>query len=183
VCDARVADAVSLSEVASRVLISALATSVLLSAPPAAAGGRSTRCAAREPHPGRPVVGGAHQLVPSGAATLLLCRYRGLNPARTALRLRSSRLLTGRTEITSITAALNKLPRANAVFHCPMDDGSAILATFSYATGGDVVIRIGLHGCRTVTGPYLPVRTAISPDGRGLSRSWSGWCPELPGRD
>jgi hypothetical protein len=168
VCDARAGGAVSLSKVASRVLTYALAAAVLLFAPPAPASGGSPRCAAREPHQSRPVAGGAHQLVPGGPATLLLCRYRGLNPARTALRLRSYRLLTDRTEITSIAAALNALPRAKAVFHCPMDDASAIFATFSYAARPDVVVRIGLRGCRTVTGPYLPVRTAISAGGPRL---------------
>lgn len=166
-CDSRTG-AVSLSDVAPRILTSALAAAVLLCALPAGARGGSPPCAAREPRQDRPVAGGAHQLVPSGAATLLLCRYRGLNPARTALRLRSFRLLTGRTEITSITAALNALPRAKAVFHCPMDDASAIFATFSYTARADVVVRIGLRGCRTVNGPYLPVRTAISPGGARL---------------
>jgi hypothetical protein len=168
VCDARIRDVVSLSSVAARVLISAIAASVLWNAPPAAASGPSPRCATREPRPARPVLGGGRQLVPSGAAKLLLCRYRGLNSARTALRLRWYRLLTGRTEITSIATALDKLPRAKAAFHCPMDDGSAILATFAFAARRSVTIRVGLRGCRTVTGPYLPVRTAISPGGARL---------------
>jgi hypothetical protein len=167
-CDARTGSAVSVSALATRVMILVLATSMLLFAAPAAANGRSPGCAAREPHPGRPVAAGVRRLVPSGAATLLLCRYRGLNPSRTALRLRSARLLTGRAEITSITAALNRLPPATAVFHCPMDDGSAILARFTYPAGREVVIRIALRGCRTVAGPYLPVRTAISPGGARL---------------
>ena len=49
-----------------------------------------------------------------------------------------------------------------------MDDGSEITATFVYATGAAVSVRVGLTGCRTVTGRYLPVRTAIGPDGQRL---------------
>jgi hypothetical protein len=41
-------------------------------------------------------------------------------------------------------------------------------ATFSYPASSDVVIRIALPGCRTVAGPYLPVRIAISSGGARL---------------
>lgn len=49
-----------------------------------------------------------------------------------------------------------------------MDDGSEIIATFSYADGAHVGVRIGLRGCRTVTGAYQPVRTAAGPRGERL---------------
>jgi hypothetical protein len=164
--DAYLAGDVSRRDVLARILIAAFAVSALVATSPAGAG--PGRCAAREPRLATPLSAGPHALVRVGAATLLLCRYRGLNPARTALRLRSSRVVTDRAVVGSITAAFDHLPRQRASFHCPMDDGSAILATFSYARGADVAIRVGLRGCRTVTGPYLPVRTAISPGGARL---------------
>jgi hypothetical protein len=151
-----------------RAVLPAVAVAVLFAAPPAATGAHMSRCAAREQQPVKPVAGGSARLVVGGATGLLLCRYRGLNPAATALRLRSSRLITDRAEIASIAFALNHLPRETAVFHCPMDDGSAILATFSYPRGAEIVIRIGLRGCSTVSGTYLPVRTVASPGGDRL---------------
>jgi hypothetical protein len=49
-----------------------------------------------------------------------------------------------------------------------MDDGSAVLLRFFYADDAVTAIRVGLTGCRTVTGPYLPLRTATSPAGARL---------------
>lgn len=115
-----------------------------------------------------PVAGGPRELMPPGARTLVLCRYRELNPAATALRLRSARLVTDRVQVVGIATALNALPSEGSGFHCPMDDGSAILATFSYPQRAAVVVRVGLRGCRTVTGPHLPIRTAISLGGARL---------------
>lgn len=100
--------------------------------------------------------------------TLLLCRYRGLNPAATALRLRSSLLVTDRVEVAAIAAALNALPPSRGVFQCPMDDGAAIIATFTYPQGAAAVVRIGLRGCGTVTGVHLPMRTVGTRRGERL---------------
>jgi hypothetical protein len=124
-------------------------------------------CAPHEPRLVAPV-GVPGPLVRPGAARLLLCRYRGLNPASTALQLRSSRVISDRAEIGSIVAALNALPKARARVSCPMDDGSAILATFVYPAGPVATVRVGLRGCRTVTGLHPPVRTAASPGGARL---------------
>ena len=142
------------------------AVAVSVAGQPAAAAAHS-RCALHEPRLVAPA-GTQHPLVRPGATGLLLCRYRGLNPRSTALRLRSSRLLTDRSEIASITATLSALPRETAGIHCPMDDGSAIIARFTYARGGEAVVRIGLSGCRTVTGLSPPVRTASTPAGARL---------------
>ena len=145
------------------------ATAAFLLGASSATGSRNTlRCEAREPGPVKPVAGGPHPLVRSGATTLLLCRYRGLDPPRTALRLRSSRRITNRADITSIAAALNRLPSSKAVFHCPMDDGSAIFATFTYSRGAETPVEIELSGCRAVTGPYLPARSAAGSGGARL---------------
>jgi hypothetical protein len=128
----------------------------------------SVRCPRLAPSLVAPGPPAAATLVRPEARSLLLCRYLGLNPKTTALRLRSSRLLTSRMEVRTIAALLNGLPPLGTGIHCPMDDGSEITATFAYATGAKVIVRVGLTGCRTVTGRYLPVRTAISPAGQRL---------------
>ena len=126
------------------------------------------RCSVREPPPIAPHPGGPRLLARTGANTLLLCRYRGLDPKATALRLRSSRLIVDRSEIDAVAAALNALPPEQSGLHCPMDDGSAIFASFSYPHGADALVRIGLRGCETVAGAHPPVRTAAGPAGARL---------------
>jgi len=148
-------------------LAAALAGSALLAAAWHAGAAVPPRCALHEPRSVVPA-GAQHALVRPAATRLLLCRYRGLNPGSTALRLRSSRLLTDRPVIASIASMLNALPRERTGIHCPMDDGSAIIATFSYPRGDERVVRIGLSGCLTVTGASPPVRTAITPGGARL---------------
>jgi hypothetical protein len=119
--------------------------------------------------PPAPSVSGARApLVPAGATSLVLCRYRGLNPPTLARRLLAMHRVTGRAEVESIAAALNTLPVSRGVFSCPMDDGSEIIATFVYAQRTSVAIRIGLRGCETVTGTHPPVRTAAHPAGQRL---------------
>jgi hypothetical protein len=119
--------------------------------------------------PPAPTVSGARApLVPAGATSLVLCRYRGLNPPTLARRLLAMRRVTDRTDVASIAAALNALPVSRGAFSCPMDDGSEILATFTYARRASVAIRIGLRGCETVTGIHPPVRTAARPAGQRL---------------
>jgi len=133
------------------------------------AGARATtNCPVHEPQPLIPMRKGPRLLVRPGATSVLLCRYRGLNPRATALRLRSSRLITRHSELASVVTGLNGLSVAKGVLNCPMDDGSAILVRFSYPHRAATTVRIGLTGCRTVTGAYLPLRTAASPDGARL---------------
>jgi hypothetical protein len=124
-------------------------------------------CALHEPTLVAPT-GAPGPLVRPGAVRLLLCRYRGLNPGSTALRLRSSRVITDRVEVASIVSTLDALPVARVRVSCPMDDGSAILASFGYSAGPEAIIRVGLRGCRTVTGPHPPVRTAVTTAGARL---------------
>jgi hypothetical protein len=77
-------------------------------------------------------------------------------------------VITDRAEVGSIVSTLNALPVERARVSCPMDDGSAILASFVYPAGLVATVRVGLRGCRTVTGPHPPVRTAASPGGARL---------------
>jgi hypothetical protein len=126
------------------------------------------RCPSIAPSLAAPGAGSAGRLVRAGARSLLLCRYNGLNPAAAARRLRSSRQVTARREIAALAAELNALPSLPKLVNCPFDDGSEIVATFAYKSGGDVVVQIGLTGCRVVRGSRPPVRTASGPDGQRL---------------
>jgi hypothetical protein len=110
----------------------------------------------------------AQSLVPSGARWLVLCRYHGLNPAALAGRLERSAAVTAHTTLTGVAAELNALPsQGNYVFHCPMDDGSEILAIFGYPSGTTDTVSIGLTGCQLVTNGRI-TRTASRPPGPAL---------------
>jgi hypothetical protein len=137
----------------------------------AAAGGSAAAlasgCPATAPAPPEPA-GMAGPLVSVQARSVLLCRYHGLDPAASAHHLLSAHLVTVRAQAASIAAAIDALPALSRLVHCPMDDDSEIVATFRYASGGHTAVRIGLLGCRTVTGPTLPIRTAANPAGQRL---------------
>ena len=109
----------------------------------------------------------AGPLVPTGASALLLCRYRGLNPASTAHRLDGSRDVTGEAELKRLTGEFDALPKASLMFHCPMDDGSEITGRFTYPHGAAVLLTVGLTGCRTVTNGRI-VRSAAGSGGSAL---------------
>jgi hypothetical protein len=107
------------------------------------------------------------RLVPASADSLLLCRYGGLNAGSNAGRLTASVTVKAAATIQRLTSNFNALPRQRAGFHCPMDDGSAIIATFGYANGAPDPVQFGLKGCRTVSNSRLR-RTASSPTGAAL---------------
>ena len=140
--------------------------SALVFAAAATGAGGSFSCAVSAPRPASPQATANGLLVEPGARSLLLCRYRGFNPAATARRLQTQRLIASRTEMAAIGTALNALPALRAGVHCPLDDGSEIVATFGYASRAAIVVRIGLTGCRTVEAGRLPIRTAARAGGR-----------------
>ena len=107
------------------------------------------------------------RLVPSGADSLLLCRYGGLNAGPNAGRLAASVTVKAAATTARLTSEFNALPRERPGIHCPMDDGSAIIASFGYATGAPDPVQVGLKGCRTVSNSRL-TRTASSPAGVAL---------------
>jgi len=121
-------------------VVAALACGVAAAAP---AVGRAplALCASIAPRLAVPSGGSSASLVRAGARSLLLCRYNGLNPAATARRLRSSRRVTARREIAALAAELDVLPSLPKLVNCPFDDGSEIVATFAYKSGGDVVVQ------------------------------------------
>jgi hypothetical protein len=112
--------------------------------------------------------GSGGELVPTGATTLLLCRYHGLNPAATARRLEGMRLVTSGTRIAQIAVEFDSLPRLpRGIIACPFDDGSEIVATFRYPRARADVVDVGLAGCRVVGNGRLS-RTAVGSAGARL---------------
>jgi hypothetical protein len=87
------------------------------------------------------------RLVPRGAAAVRLCRYLGSSEAPPH-GLAHSTLLAGRAAIARLEGALDALPAyPNAVFFCPLDDGSQVLALFAYAGGRHVTVAVQRTGC------------------------------------
>lgn len=135
-------------------------------AAPAPAAVRS--CPARAPaEPSGPAARGGAPLVRAGATTVLLCRYRGLNPPTTALRLAARLVLRSPATIETLTRELDALPRASRLVMCPMDDGSEIVATFTHGASTLAVVDVGLSGCRLAHSGGA-TRSAIGPPGRRL---------------
>lgn len=91
-------------------------------------------------------------LVPGGPTGLTLCRYRGLNPqpkrAGTLLR---SRRIDNAAKIAQLASALSGLPPFPAGgFACPSDDGSEIVARFTYPHAPVDPVVVDLTGCQGV---------------------------------
>lgn len=108
--------------------------------------------------------GSSQKLVPPGASSLLLCSYHGLNPAALARTLERSGHLDRGSLLTAIVAEFDALPASLGMTGCPMDDGSAILAVFSYAGPPTSPVTVGLTGCRIVGNGHI-TRTASLPPG------------------
>ena len=130
-----------------------------------AAGARTPRCAGTAPT----LIASAStlELVPPGATEVLLCRYRGLNPAAAAHRLVRGKLIANAAEVTRLTKEMDGLPKTHGRIACPMDDGSEFVASFEYPHSGPATVSIGLTGCRTVTNGRL-TRSAAGAAGSRL---------------
>ncbi len=140
-------------------------------------GSTATGCPSSAPTPTPVATDPVHGvLVLPGATTVLLCRYRGLNPAASAHRLERARLLTAAKQLTQLTAEFDALPQLSGVIHCPMDDGSEITALFGYARAAPATVYVGLSGCRTVSRGQL-VRSASGPAGSRLIAELSALDP------
>lgn len=66
--------------------------------------------------------------------------------------------------IAELIHHLNNLPPLQAVFSCPMDDGSHDGLRFAYPDGGRLTVDVGLRGCRIVRSGRKVV-TALSDNG------------------
>ncbi|HWD84168.1 MAG TPA: hypothetical protein VG321_00350 [Solirubrobacteraceae bacterium] len=93
---------------------------------------------------------GAHAtLIPPGATAVLLCRY---GPGGTRVLERS---ITHGPTVSQLGWELNALPSAKGVYSCPSDDGESITADFSYASGAENPVAVGLSGCQSATNGHV----------------------------
>src|SRR5579862_4984692 len=130
-----------------------------------AAGAATARCARSAPT--LSASASQHELVPPGATAVLLCRYRGLNPPATAHRLVRGKVVTNTAEVKRLAAELNGLPKAHGRIACPMDDGSELVASFTYPDAAPATVSVGLTGCRMVTNGRI-TRSASTAAGSRL---------------
>lgn len=110
-------------------------------------------------------------LVPDGARSALLCRYRGLSSdAAKSLTLARSRSLDQGHVLRMIVARLNALepwPFSTLPHSCPFDDASQVVAYFRYPDGSTSPVTVNLQGCNEVTNGRIS-RTASTPPGPEL---------------
>jgi hypothetical protein len=110
------------------------------------------------------VAGATRELVPAGATSLLLCRYRGLNPYRKRFRLLGSGTVRAASKVAHLGAQLNALKvGGSGPIACPADDGSLIVAYFRYRDGSRDVVRIGTTGCEVVSNGPVNRWAAVAP--------------------
>ena len=102
--------------------------------------------------------GAQQQLVPAGAVSLTLCRYRGLSDPNPSYvnQLVGSATLTDPQQLQLSADQFNALPPfPNGVFACPLDDGSSLLARFEYANSPPDEVLIRSTGCSSATNGYV----------------------------
>ena len=92
----------------------------------------------------------------SGAIAIRLCRYSGAN-ARPPRSLTTSAETFNTSFIRRLTRELNTLPQPKGVYHCPMDDGKAILIEAGYRDLKPQHVVVGLSGCGWVTNGWTDV--------------------------
>jgi hypothetical protein len=144
----------------------ALVVALALGASTASAAGRPPTCPLAKPSPS-PVAsrpGTATVLVPSGADALLLCRYSGLNGPGRAGRLTRRRLVTTAPIVERLARELDAIAPTppDAVFSCPADDGSEILAEFEYRAGAADPVTVDLTGCTTAINGHVIRRASAA---------------------
>jgi hypothetical protein len=154
------------------VLIALFAVAAATARPPAggaaAAGGA---CPARLPATvasTRPGAGG--RLVPPGVRSLLLCAYHGLNPPGESGRLERERIVDSPAALAWLVSNFDALPPAPRLTSCPMDDGTADLAVFSYSGSPLNPVTVGLTGCRIVTNGRVTRTASLAPGPTLLTR-------------
>jgi hypothetical protein len=109
------------------------------------------------------VAGATRELVPTGATSLLLCRYRGLNPYRKRFRLLGSGTVRATSKVAHLGAELDSLKVLTGPVACPNDDGSQIVAYFRYRDGSLDVVRVGTTGCEVVSNGHVSRSAAVAP--------------------
>jgi hypothetical protein len=77
--------------------------------------------------------------------------------------LERARTITGASQLGRLTHEFDMLPDASKLVFCPMDDGSAILATFIYTDAPSNPVSVGLTGCQIVTNGDVTRTAARAP--------------------
>lgn len=93
--------------------------------------------------------GAQDEVVPPGATAVLLCRY---GPDGQRVRERS---VTSAGIVSRLAEELNALPIAKGAYSCPFDDGESLTADFSYPSGPENPVSIGLSGCALVSNGHV----------------------------
>ena len=110
------------------------------------------------------VPGATRELGPVGATSLLVCRYRGLNPYRKRFRLLGSGTVRAASRLAHLALELNALKVIPpGPIACPADDGSLIVAYFRYRDGSLDVVRIATTGCQDVSNGPVSRWAAVAP--------------------
>ncbi len=117
-----------------------------------ASAGQPARCSRKEPRiPAQGWPAAEHNLAPTGASAIRLCRYSGLNDHPPLILVRA-RLLNRPRLVAQLVKRFDGLPSGpQGAVSCPADDGSEIVALVSYPGGHRVRISVGLTGCLGVS--------------------------------
>jgi hypothetical protein len=95
-------------------------------------------------------------LLPAGRPDAALrCAYYGGNGKPSRLK---SRQRLGAAGARSLAAAIARIPVSHlvgAMYHCPGDDGSAVLVAFAYPGRGSVDVWAEVTGCATISNGYI----------------------------
>ena len=111
-----------------------------------------------------PAPGAQQQLVPPGALSVTVCRYRGLNDPnpRYANQLVGSARVADAKQVQSLGDQFNSLPPpSGAPAACPADDGSSMLAIFEYSGSPADPVLVHPTGCSYATNGYTKGNVAL----------------------
>ena len=106
-------------------------------------------------------------LVPSGARSALICRYRGRRTAGPPHAPEASALHVGSRRFERLLRALEQLkPARRGAVACPVGRPLRYLVVYHYRGQSDDFVRVDFNGCGLVTNDAL--KTVFYPDGRLL---------------
>ena len=96
-----------------------------------------------------------------------------MRPAPRRLALIAQHLLDTSKATHGLATKLNSLPVVTGTFHCPSDNGAAIIAFFRYgaAANADDPVTVHLGGCSTVSNGQLTRVAGPTSVGRALLRA------------
>jgi hypothetical protein len=106
------------------------------------------------------------ELVPPGADSVTLCRYRGFNDPtpRFANELVGSHTVRDPSQVRAFGEQFDALPPASGTLHasaCPADDESSLLAIFDYAHATPDPVSVRLTGCSLATNGFVMASMAF----------------------